>query len=220
MTGQQLTRIREGLGMSKADLADVLNSALDRKYRPERVGEWEKAEKGPPAHVAEFVASLAADSVDLPGLDSLSGVGVPPDSDAPPPAPGGDAPPPSGQPPLGATGGTYAKICEELWGTIALMLSSFGAVTGKGAYIQDGRIIDADKEALGIAWGKFAETNATFRNMLMSTVSGGAVMQVIVVTGTTTMKIVSSHNQYNQQQRMIEAQQREEDDKRSALHVA
>jgi hypothetical protein len=57
----------------------------------------------------------------------------------------------------------------------------------------DGQIIAADSPALGAAWAKLAETNETFRKMLIGMTEGGAWLQVALVTGTTVSKCYQNH---------------------------
>jgi hypothetical protein len=99
----------------------------------------------------------------------------------------------SAQPPMSSSG-LYAKVCEDLWGMVAMLTSSVGALAGNDRLVMDGQVIDQDKRALGRAWGKLAETNETFRKMLASATSGGAWLEIALVTGTTASKIWAVHS--------------------------
>ncbi len=89
--------------------------------------------------------------------------------------------------------GVYIKACTELWQIVATGVGMTGAAIGSRALMLDGQTIDADKEMLGEAWGKLAETNATFRNMLVGLTTGGAWFQVAIVTGSTVGRCWANH---------------------------
>jgi transcriptional regulator with XRE-family HTH domain len=203
MIGSAIERLRDRLGLSRAELADVLNSALDKKYTPESVRRWERdADRAPAKAVQAFLDELAV-SGDLergvdgePGLGALDGddaalAGSDGFADTAPGRPGL-----GGQPALTSGRGAWTKACEELWEMVATGVGMMGAATGNQALVTDGAIILADKEALGAAWGKLAETNETFRRMLVGMTEGGAWLQVALVTGTTVSKCWQSHAYY------------------------
>lgn len=209
MTGDELRRLRERRQWSQADLAAAINVAMDRKYGSGSISPWERGTRKIPADVATFLEELAvstalphdADSLDA---DPLAGADSPGDTAADT-APGGDRPADTTalpQPALGG-GGTWARACTELWELVASGVGMMGAATGSPALMNDGAIIAADAEALGQAWGKLAETNATFRKMLVGMTEGGAWLQVALVTGTTVSKCYQGHAQV-----ALEAQQR------------
>ena len=87
----------------------------------------------------------------------------------------------------------YARVCEELFELIATGVGLVGAVTGSEKLRIDGEIILADKKNLGKAYGKLAETNETFRNMLTGMHGGGAWLNVALVTGITAGKLMRNH---------------------------
>jgi hypothetical protein len=91
-----------------------------------------------------------------------------------------------------------------------------GAATGSAPLMNDGAIIAADKAELGKAWGRLAETNETFRNMLVGMTTGGAWVQVALVTGTTAAKCW----QANHAPRMLEQASDNGDGGGVELHVA
>lgn len=188
MRGGDLRKIRERFDWSQSTTAEHLNAALDRKYSSATVSAWETEKKPIPDHVGAFIEALAIDSA-LPPLEPLAS---PPDGEDT--APGPLSPP--GQVPLSPHSGMYVRVCTELWGTIALVPASLGAVFGSEKLSRDGLIIDADKEALGAAWGKLAETNETFRRMLVNATSSGAWLEVGLVTGATFGKMYENHARY------------------------
>jgi hypothetical protein len=150
--------------------------------------------------VSTFLEELAV-STRLPSDDDgpASPLAAEPEGDvAADTAPGGGQPVDTAlpaQPTLGG-GGTWARACTELWELIASGVGMMGAATGSPLLMNDGAIIAADAQALGEAWGKLAETNATFRKMLVGMTEGGAWLQVALVTGTTVSKCYQSHAQY------------------------
>jgi hypothetical protein len=212
MTGDELQRFLDRNGLSGRDLSDLLNQALDRHYGPEHVSRWRRGVRPVPKAVGAFVEDLSISMALVPGAGpgasspadgtggdardvSSSGVGPAPDT---PPGGGFNVDP---QPVVGASGGLYAKACEELWEVVAAGLGMVGAAIGSRALMADGAVIAADKEALGAAWGKLAETNEQFRKMLVGMTAGGAWIQVGVVTGTTVAKCW----QLNHAPRLLEA---------------
>ena len=125
MPGGELERLREQLGLSRADLAGLLNETpgiRGQSYASERVAHWENGHRQVPKHVAAFVETLALEQgiERLQGtredLSMLAGLTSPGDGpgDAPPPQPplegGGN---PAAQVPL-SHGGAYAAVCTDL----------------------------------------------------------------------------------------------------------
>ena len=180
-------RLREQTGLSQSELADTLNAALDRNYRSQTVSAWENGKRSIPDGPFSFVEALLLDKA-FEADDPVVGSGVPGSSgDTAPLGPGqGGAVPFS-------SSGAYKRACTELWEIIAAGVGIFGAAVGSQKLMNDGAIIAADKDALGDAWGKLAETNETFRNMLVGMTSGGAWLQVCVVTGTTVGRLWQNH---------------------------
>jgi hypothetical protein len=76
---------------------------------------------------------------------------------------------------------------------VAMLTASVGSLARAPRVVRDGQIIDGDKDALGRAWGKLAETNETWRKILVSATSGGAWVEVAVVTSTTASKMWQNH---------------------------
>ncbi len=204
MTGDELRKFRDRRGLTQKELADLINAALPgRKTDAETVARWERGGRGIGKPVSAFLDELALSggiAGDLPDVAQVAASREPDEPgsilDGDPyagdtaPGPGPAAPAP--QPML--TGSTlHARACEELWEMIAAGVGMVGAATGNLALMQDGAIIAADKEALGAAWGKLAETNDTFRRMLVGMTEGGAWLAVAMVTGTTVSKCWQSH---------------------------
>lgn len=205
MTGEQLKDFRKRQGWTQAQLANLLNKGLDRQYDGTAVGRWENEKRPIPDYVESFLDSLELETAaaatfgppteaQAAALDSEGFQSREPGDSAPPPPPGDAEGKPVGQLPLPG-GGVHARVCEELWEMVATGVGLVGAVTGSDAMRRDGEIILADKEALGRAWGKLAETNDTFRRMLLSMTSGGAWLEVAMVTGITAGKLVRNHQQ-------------------------
>jgi transcriptional regulator with XRE-family HTH domain len=223
ISGAEIKALREERGWSQSELADILNAALGTKFRRGAVGSWENERPGKNAKLTPgasvFLQELA--SGEIPARED--------ESELPPPVLGPaaeDLPPRwderAPQPALVSGGGAYAKACEELWEIIASGVGMVGAATGSDALVEDGRIINRDKAELGKAWGKLAETNDTFRKMLMSMTEGGAWMQVALVTGTTASRCYQSHNEIARRQRsfaMPPAQEAEVPDAAPGLHA-
>lgn len=202
MRGSDITRLRERNGWTQKELADAINAALGRKYGSGSISPWETDKRPIPADVARFLEELtiatglpsSADELEAPPLGvepSQLGEAAADTSPFDPDAPAA----PAGQPPLGGAS-TYTRACTELWEIIASGIGMAGAATGSHALMRDGEIIAADAPALGKAWGKLAEENATFRRMLMGMQEGGAWLQVALVTGTTVSKCYQGHAQY------------------------
>ena len=189
MNAAGLKELREKHGWSQSALAETLNVALDRKYRSAQVSSWEREDRPIPENVSAFLNALAIDM-------NLGGTGEPRFEAPEPPDPTEDSPPfDSFEPQIPAgTSGIYARACTELWEMVAMGIGMAGAVTGSDKLQADGRIISADSRALGIAYGKLAETNETFRKMLAGATSGGAWLEVALVTGTTVSKCWANHS--------------------------
>jgi hypothetical protein len=187
--GSDLKRIRERFDWSQTALAEHLNAALDRKYSSATISAWELDRKPIPAHASAFVEALAIDSALPPHEPSPGRVASPDDADTAPDPPHSS---PGGQVPLSGSG-AYDRVCTELWGIVAMLPASLGAFFGNAQLVEDGRIIDADKQALGQAWGKLAETNETFRRMLIGATTSGAWLEVGLVTGMTFGKVAENH---------------------------
>lgn len=196
MTGEEIRRLRKRLELSQGELGQVIGNALgrDRPYSQASVKDWEMGRRPAPAEVDVFLAGLSvAGEVpdgDTPATDEPAQLAA---DSAPSPGPGDST---TSQPVLGSGGGLLARACEDLWEMIATGVGMIGAATGSEPLMADGAIIAADKKALGEAWGKLAETNETFRRMLVSMTEGGAWLQVAMVTGTTVSKCYQSHMAY------------------------
>jgi transcriptional regulator with XRE-family HTH domain len=197
VTGEDLRKLRERRGLERQELAEAINASLGTDYSADTVGRWERGRE-PAKKVTAFLEELA--------VSEFAGeLGLEPDDrpleDLPPDA-GGDTPPGPGpsaaiaQPPITSGRGAYVRACEELWEMIATGVGMMGAATGNMALVNDGAIIAQDKAALGAAWGKLAETNETFRRMLVGMTEGGAWLQVALVTGTTFSKCWQGHVAY------------------------
>lgn len=218
--GKDIEKLRTRLGISQAELAGMLNNALDRNYKSGSVSTWETGRRNIPDPVATFLeqAILQANLSD----DTTPPAPPPPPPDAdvvvPPIGPDGrqaDTPPGPGPSPAGLpvpAGGVYAKACEELWEMIASGIGMVGVATRNDALVDDGKTIAYDKEKLGAAWGKLAETNETFKKMLLSMTEGGAWLQVAVVTGTTFSRCYQNHAAHAERAAAVAAQTPPPDD--------
>ena len=203
MKQEELQAFREKQGWSREQLRQLLNEALpdDKGYssKSDVIGRWERGERKMPGHVGVLLDALELEAAFPPDELGRTLEGAiepePVGEDSPPPPPGEDRPAPSGVAQLVGTGGNpaLARVCEELWEMVATGFGVVGAVTGSEALRRDGEIILAEKEALGKAYGKLAETNATFRKMLTSMTTSGAWLEVAMVTGITGGKMMRSH---------------------------
>lgn len=207
ISGDQITRLRERRNLSRGDLAELLNASLrnqdgsPKSYSAETIARWERG-RPTSKSVDAFLQQLAvsSDDLELPGSDPLGdGADGPQQPQDAPPGPGPAATP---ERQLAIGGGVWAKACEELWEMIATGVGMVGAATGNEALVIDGQIIVGDKEALGKAWGKLAETNETFRKMLIGMTEGGAWMQVAMVTGTTLSRCWNVHQQVDAERKV------------------
>lgn len=205
MDGDTLRKLRERRGISTDDLALLLNQSLDKSYSGDTIARWERGRpisKAPSAFLDQLVLEWELDDRQTgggPGPEPLD-EWVPGPEDSPPPNPDPSSLPPA-QPLIGGSG-VYVRACTELWEMIASGVGMMGAVLGSDALLLDSGIIYSDKQALGAAWGKLAETNETFRKMLVGMTEGGAWLQVALVTGTTVSKCWQSHGQVALQARM------------------
>jgi transcriptional regulator with XRE-family HTH domain len=212
--GSELRRFREEQGWSQDELGKLLRTSLG-KGSGTTVGKWEKEQRPVPDDVAVLVAQLQLDAA-MPGEPPLDEdrFGLPGEEAAPvgfasPPVEGsaGDTAPPEpgesralgGQLPLGAST-TYTKVCTELWELVATGTGMIGAAIGSENLRRDGEIIHADSAALGRAWGKLAETNDTFRRILLASTTSGAWLELAMVTGLTGGKLYRSHQEIARRQ--------------------
>lgn len=190
ITGADMKRLRERRNLSQTELAQILNASLtDRSYTSGSVSPWENEKRNIPPDVASLVEQLLLETALPDDGPPNPSPGRPESGDT---APRGDDPP-SPQAPILSGGGTYVRACTELWEMIATGVGMAGAATGNQALMMDGAIIAADKEALGEAWGRLAETNDTFRRMLLGMTEGSVWLQVALVTGTTVSKCYQGH---------------------------
>lgn len=211
MKGTELRRFREEQGWSQDELGRLLRASIG-KGSGTTVGKWENGQRPVPDDVAALVVQLQLDAA-LPGEKPLdeSAFGLPGEEAAPlgfasPPVEGseGDTAPSepqaqeaaarAGQLPLGPST-SYTKVCTELWELVATGIGMIGGATGSEALRRDGEIILADSPALGRAWGKLAETNDTFRRILLASTTGGAWLELSLVTGMTGAKLYRSHQE-------------------------
>ena len=193
MTGQQVRDARKRQGFTQPQLAVVLSEALGRPIADHTIGRWERGSRKVPPDVEKFLFALNRGDTPAAG----AGAGEPelepagPDKDSAPGAGDGFGGPPEPQQPLTSSGSkVYAAACTELWELAGTTISMLGAVLGNPRLVISGQIVDGDKRALGEAYGKLAETNETFRKMLVGMTQGGAMMQVAVVTAVTGGKVM------------------------------
>lgn len=206
MTGDDIRKLRERRGLSRDELAALITTAIGGgaksgdPYTGETVGRWERGRK-PAGKVVAFLEELAVSE-----LEGVAGGLEPDDRPLVDDDGAGDTAPGAGsqgpddarlglaQPAVGR--GVYTRACEELWELVATGVGMVGAATGNMALVNDGAIIANDKAALGAAWGRLAETNDTFRRMLVGMTEGGAWLQVALVSGTTLSKCWGNHQEY------------------------
>jgi transcriptional regulator with XRE-family HTH domain len=190
MDGEQIRRYREKKNISQRALSEILHEALGTGTQS-KLSEWESGKRKIPEHVSVFMDALAMQ-------EGLRLDDPPP---APPPLPPREpgepvedtAPRPTVPQPSISSSGIYSRVCEDLWEMIATGVGMIGALLGSDALMVDGRIIDEDAEALGKAYGKLAETNETFRRMLVGMTSSGAWLEIAMVTGGTVGKMYRNH---------------------------
>lgn len=192
MTGEQLKSLQKQYGWNNKQLATILNDALGRKYDSSRVSVWRNDRGEIPTDVEAFLAALDDPSTEPVSPQSGEDVPFTPAEDTPPRQPDTPTKPTPGVSVL-SVGGSYSKICTEFFELIATAVGMIGAATGNDALRRDGQIIDQDKRELGAAWGKLAETNETFRNMILATDKQGAYLAVALATGTTVGRIYRNH---------------------------
>lgn len=194
--GGQIRELRQRRGLTQERFAEILNAALGRRYGSSTIGRWENGKANVPEAVQSFVDQLSLEEVLPPYEGSAEGEGPEPvtvgDSA---PGGGGGRETPAAQTPITGQSGLYTRACVELWELVATGVGMTGAALGSEALMVDGAIIDADKQALGQAWGKLAEQNDTFRRMLVGLTEGGAWLQVAIVTGSTVSKCYANHAQ-------------------------
>lgn len=196
MNGDDLRKLRERRKWSQADLAEAINTAMGRSYGSGSISPWETGKRKIPDDVSAFLDELALTTAlpsDDADADPLADAGPHVAGDTAPRAGADDVQLPPSQPTTGS--GAYTRACTELWEIIASGVGMMGAATGSQALMLDGQIIAGDARALGEAWGRLAETNATFRKMLLSMTEGGAWLQVALITGTTVSKCYQGHAQ-------------------------
>ncbi len=193
MNGEQVRRLRDHKGWTRRQLSEMLNAALDRKYNSETIGGWERGDRNVPKNVEVFLTELEVEQLSeaLPDFDAPPPEAPGRSSDSFPPGEGGEV---RAQLPLPG-GGAYARVCTELWELVATGVGMVGVALDSENLRRDGQIIDADKEALGRAYGKLAEQNDTFRRMLVGMTTGGAWLEVALVTGVTAGKIMRQHQE-------------------------
>lgn len=194
MSGEELKSFRERRGLSQDDLAELLNGSLDRRYTSSTISQWETGKRPVPAGVGAFLDAFALEQA-LPPLDTAAdpsrGAGAPAPPRVEDEPPGG----PRRQSPQVLAGGTYARLCEELFEMVGTGVAILGAALGNERLLRDGQIIDRDKVALGRAYGRLAETNETFRRFLAAAGGGGAWVEIAIVTSGTASAILRNHLQ-------------------------
>ena len=180
------------MGLTQKAMAEALTQAVSRNVALETYRSWERERTHPPADVAAFLEAIEQDDGSYAVADPPPARLGPEDS-----APGDDgtrlALPPA---PLFSSG-VYSKICAEMFDMVATAVGMIGAVTGNDNLQADGLIIHGDKDELGAAWGKLAETNETFRKMLTASEKQGAYLAIALATGTTAGKIWRQHTVTN-----------------------
>lgn len=195
MTGEELRAYRKRLGMSQKELGQLIARSLGRSEPSTigRIGKWENDREPISAEVSAFLETLASDGATFTLEDTpLNGdVGG---------GEGGwklkeDSAPGLGKPAaVLAIGSSYSSLCEQFFELVATAVGMVGAAIGSDAMMKDGEIILQDKQALGAAYGKLAETNEVFRNMLQATDKQGAYLAVALTTGATVGRIWRNHS--------------------------
>lgn len=185
MTPEGIKRFREQHGLSQAQLAELINAPLDRKYGSAVVSAWETRKRNIPDHVSVYLDALAMESNLAPPTGEY-GEAPPAEDDFPP----GPQTPPLHIPSIQ---GSYTRICTELWEMVATGVGMTGALLNNEAVKQDGLILDASKHELGEAYGKLAETNETFRRMLTGMTTQTTWLEVCFVTGKVAGRIYHNH---------------------------
>lgn len=195
MNGPELREFRKRRGWTQKQLSDLIDRGLEKNWKNAApVGRWENGKVKIPTDVDAFLTSLALEEPDFTITDDGREVLFEHEpGDSPPPPPGPSAEDAARNVAALVGGGSYARICEELWELVATGVGMVGAVTGSKALQRDGEIILSDKQALGKAYGKLAEQNATFRSMLIGMSGGGAWLEVALVSGITAGKVMRNH---------------------------
>lgn len=200
MNGKQIKDFRKRKHWTQQQLADVISNALGRSCSQGQLGRWENSQRETPPDVDRFLDQLALNGdtgssgpgpADSPGLGGT----LPPEDTAPDGSGDGfrAATGPSPQAPLTGDRTAYTKACEELTDILATIVSTSGMLLNNEKLMVDGQIIGADKKAWGQAFGHLAETNDSFRRILLSASQGGAWVEVALVTGQTAGKILQNH---------------------------
>lgn len=205
MTPEQLKQIRRQLKLTQEELGRLIGEALyeGRPLVGTTIGRYEMGKREIPLEVETFLLELVRSRGEDPPApqpaegQAAEGAGAAADTPPPPQEP----PQPATSAPVGLTGGgAYAKVCTELWETIGVGVGLVGATTGSAALVGDAQIIDRNKRDLGAAWGKLAETNETFRRMLVGLTTSSAWLEVAMVTGKTVGEMYWHHQAVKAQQ--------------------
>lgn len=195
MRGQEIRAFRERMNWSQKHLSDLIREALGSGPSQSKLSEMEQGKRETPEHVSVFLDSLSI-SEGMGNLDFTTEGEARPQEPPPSTPPEDTVPPPDAREkptvPISQRN-QYTRICTDLWEMVAVGVGGIGAVLGSDSMMVDGRLIDEDKEALGRAYGKLAETNETFRKMLIGATSSGAWLEVCIVTGSTFGKIYRNH---------------------------
>ena len=198
MTGDEIRALRKRYGWTQKQLGELVANALDRAPAStvDHLGHWERGRRTIPREVQAFLQTLADDPAAAPPPSRPAAAAGPDDTEPRdfelgPPAP------------VLAIGSSYASLCTQFFELVATAVGMIGAAIGNPRVVEDGQIIDRDKQALGAAYGKLAETNETFRNLIVATDKQGAYLAVALTTGTTVGAIWRNHTITN---RDLEAQ--------------
>ena len=194
MTAAELKQFRLARGWSQAQMGQLISDSLNKQWKDvaRNYGTYERGRRPVPGDIEVFLANLELEGEQFTVLDGDREIPHEPIGDTPPPQPPGAEQVAQGIAAI-AGGGSYSRVCEELWELVATGVGMVGAVTGSEALRRDGEIIAHDKQALGKAYGKLAEQNATFRNMLAGMTGGGAWLEVALVSGITAGKLMRNH---------------------------
>lgn len=209
MKPEQITRLRKAQGWTRKELASLLTGSLDRAVSETTLGRYEKGERQIPEEVNRFLDALALEGglppePDLPSEQAFDeGLG----SDAPPAEPFGAGKP---TPPLMHRTGAYVNACTELFEVLATAVGTVGALAGSQVLVADGQILAEDKQALGQAWGKLAETNETLRGWLVAASTSGAWFEVALASGLTAGRLLRNHQQFREARETAAQQQFEQ----------
>ena len=196
MTNEELRALRKRMSLTQKELGHIIAVGLGRgeTATAENVGRWERGDRPIPAEIVSFMEIMGEggewptqEGTPLTGETNKGGWKKKEDTE--PVMPGTVE---RGSP-LIAVGGSYADICTQLWVIIATGVGMLGAAIGSAALMGDGQIIDKNSRALGEAYGKLAEKNEAFRNMLVASDKQGAYLAVGLVTGTVVAEIWRNH---------------------------